>query len=153
MIGSLTLAASVAVAAKASPRLFAPVAPFALTLGGLAAKSPAQPGQPPAGKVVAKREEPARSFVTYLPTPSGGRVQLAPVVLEDGADRVIVIQAGDRRRAVYADDALWGQAKEGEDLDVSGASGVDQPQSNVAGPTDKELLEGADAAGQAVIVR
>lgn len=151
LVGSLLLASSVAVAAKPSPKLAAPLAVFSLTLGGLAAEAQAKLGQPMSGKVVSKREEPARTVITYLPRGGGG--ELVPIKLSDGADRVVTIESTGRRRGVYADDALWAAAKEGQTLDLSGASGVDAPEQAPASAEDVKALAGADAAGKAVIVR
>ena len=153
IVGSLLLASSVAVSAKPSPKLTAPVAVFSLALGGLAAKAQAALGQPRSGKVVAKREEPTRSVVTYVPTLRNGAIELVPIVFDDGADKVVTIESAGRRRAVYADDTLWSSAKEGATADLGGASGVDEHKRGTASPAETKALEGADAEGQAVIVR
>lgn len=153
LVGSLLLASSVAVAAKPTPRLFAPVAPFALTLGALAARAPAAAPAPESGQVVAKREEPARTYLAYLPAFVGGSYKLTPMVFEDGADRVVVIESNGRRRAVYADDALWGQAQEGQELAVGSASGVDPAVTSVPTSSEVAQLEGADDQGKATIER
>lgn len=153
LVGSLLLASSVAVSAKPSPKLTAPVAVFSLALGGVAAKAQAALGQPQSGKVVAKREEPAQSVVTYVPTLRNGGIELVPIVFDDGADKVVTIESTGRRRGVYADDALWSAAKEGETVDVGGASGVDGHKRGAASEAETKALEGADAAGKAIIVR
>jgi len=153
IVGSLLLASSVAVSAKPSPKLTAPVAVFSLALGGLAAKAQAALGQPKSGKVVSKREEPTRSVVTYVPTLRNGAIELVPIVFDDGADKVVTIESAGRRRGVYADDALWSSAKEGATADLGGASGVDGHKRGTASPAEAKALEAADAEGKAIIVR
>lgn len=153
VVGSLLLASSVAVSAKPSPKLTAPVAVFSLALGGVAAKAQAALGQPSSGKVVAKREEPTRSVVTYVPTLRNGAIELVPIVFDDGADKVVTIESTGRRRGVYANDDLWSRAQEGSSVDLGGASGVDEHKRGTASPAEAKALEGADAAGKAIIVR
>ncbi|HBP18852.1 MAG TPA: hypothetical protein DEA08_13840, partial [Planctomycetes bacterium] len=153
LIGSFLQASAVGTAAKVNPELWGSQAVFTASLATLVAKVQALPGQLESGKVVELREEPARTVITYWPTPRGIGLDLVPTALTDDADRIVKIEGKGRTRAVYVDAATYGSLKEGQPFDVGSNSGVESHSRGPASQEDADALAGADDQGKAVIER
>jgi hypothetical protein len=140
VIGSLLQASAIATAAKVSPKMWGSVAVAVAALGGLAAQAQAVAPLPSSGKVVRKREEPARTLTTLVPTANGPSVELVPTVFVDDADHVVLIEEAGKTRGLYVDAQTFAGATKGQSFDAGSGKGVDEHERSVATPEQAEAL-------------
>ncbi|MGE0712171.1 MAG: hypothetical protein AB7N76_29790 [Planctomycetota bacterium] len=152
LIGTLLQASAIGTAAKVSPKMWGEVALMTAAVGALGAQVQALTGQPDSGKVVGKREEPARTLLTYLPTSRGpNKIELVPTAIADGPDHVIQIESGGRKRGIYVAPEAYAKLKEGQPFDVGAALAIDDHARTPATSDQATQLEGADDQKKAVI--